>query len=84
VQNCPFCIAVELCDDWNKNGTTRSILYAIAVGLGVIEPLAAAGSTPPEDVAIAISNPKTFGGSVFGIDQLPEWMKSSLAMTTIN
>lgn len=72
---------MEMYEHWQEYPTARTVLRQIAIGLGILEPTVAAGSTPPEDIAIAISNPKTFAGGVFGIEQLPEWMKTSLAMT---
>jgi hypothetical protein len=70
---------MELYDHWNEQGTARTLLRSIAIGLGVIEPPTRKGSTPPEEIAMMVQNPKTFGGAAFPISELPEWMKISLA-----
>jgi len=80
---CPFPVAAELFDHWNgKSSTIRHLLLQIAVGLGILEPTEpeVKGSTSPEEIKLMMANPKGFGGQVHGLDQLPGWMKASLAM----
>ena len=82
MQECPFPVAVELFEHWAKEGTVRTAVRAIAIGLGIIEPpdTPVRESTSPDKIADMIGNQRDgFGGCVLPLDALPEWMQLSLA-----
>jgi hypothetical protein len=69
---------MEVFDYWTEHPPAHISLARIAIGLGIIEAPTTKGSTSPENVAQQIVS--GFGGAVFGIGDLPDWMKASMAM----
>lgn len=71
---------MELFDYWIEHPPPHIALMNIAVFLGAREaPSDSYQDTSPEQMAMTISNPGTFGGGVFPLSELPEWMSMSLA-----
>jgi hypothetical protein len=71
---------MELFDYWVEHPPAHIALAQISIWLGAREAPGTEGSTDPEQIAAMIANPKQFGGQVRPISDLPDWMKTSLAM----
>lgn len=75
---------MELFDYWGEGDfpPPHFLLRKIAIFLGAHEPAGKkmVGSTPPQEIAAMVANPRGFGGAVLPLDQAPEWFKTSLAM----